>query len=232
MTKIYVISVENNNERRLFFSKSHTNLNFRYFNAIDLKGKKIPFINDYKIKINTNFSVGAFGCLLSHRRILKNFINSREEGYITILEDDINLNIKKYQYLIQKIDKAGDFDILFLGANNLNSYPIINIFNNKFLAFNLIAKPIEDTLYCSYAYIISRKGAMKLLKEMKIGTPIDYWNNYRNIEYRVIYPNIAVPNKYSLNSSITENKVIKKDFIIIWLIKCFYHNLFNNTKRK
>jgi GR25 family glycosyltransferase involved in LPS biosynthesis len=139
----------------------------------------------------------AIGCAISHLSVWKSFLKSKNshdshDSHAVIFEDDIIFDIKpsKFKKTIQfYIDKTpNDFDILYLGSfgnngsNNSNFFTwIMKVLNmsSKYKSVNeYISKP--DVALAAHAYILSRKGAKKLIKHLegKIHHHIDYCIQY------------------------------------------------------
>jgi len=147
-------------------------------NNITLKAK-------YTLKNPSSYddirSVGEIGCYLSHTNIWKEIVNNNYNNCI-IFEDDI-IPDKNYEKIIKYIQNVpDDYDIAYLGwwtrknMNNINK-------NSKWLyTINNSEKPNVLGLY---AYIISNKGAKKLLSkafpiDVQLDTYVSLYNNINN----------------------------------------------------
>jgi GR25 family glycosyltransferase involved in LPS biosynthesis len=118
------------------------------------------------------FSAGEIGVTYSHRAIWADIVKNNRQNAV-IFEDDVILseNFKKdLEELIRNIPE--DADVTFIGvgkrADKRLSYPNIDeIFRNfDHVPGNNVVAKIQPTnfLYGTYAYIVSAKGAEKLLK--------------------------------------------------------------------
>jgi glycosyl transferase family 25 len=207
--KTFVISLLSSYDRKESFNSENNWLEFEFFDAVDAKKSKIPFISSISRYFGSNdFSLGAFGCLLSHRRLWKKLLQSDYDSFI-IFEDDVIISENYFNNWLDILSAKNDYDVVFMGANNGLSVP--NFCKIKYISIGngFLAQPFYQTLYCAYAYIITKPGAVKMLSKTKIGYPVDYWglfNNLNELKLFVIYPNIARPSETALNSSIQANK--------------------------
>lgn len=147
-------------------------------NNITLKAK-------YTLKNPSSYddirSVGEIGCYLSHTNIWKEIVNNNYNNCI-IFEDDI-IPDKNYEKIIKYIQNVpDDYDIAYLGwwtrknMNNINK-------NSKWL-YTINNSGIPNVLGL-YAYIISNKGAKKLLSkafpiDVQLDTYVSLYNNINN----------------------------------------------------
>ena len=146
-----------NNVKQLINNQHLTN--YHIFKAIDgtklnrLRLLKEGFITEY---VKSNVKPGVIGCSLSHLNIWLNFVTSHQNNLI-VLEDDIDLtnNFKvKIALLLNNLPE--DYDICYLQLrDNLDpSFKRKTI--NKYLRNG-------SPQYGTVGYIISRKGANKLI---------------------------------------------------------------------
>lgn len=166
----FVIHLEKETARKPFFMKSISEAGFqdiRIVPAINAYNKKEieDALHLFKNpKIHTTVSKGGIGCLLSHLKLLKYIIDEKME-IATIFEDDVffhpHWNNLAPGYF-QRTPK--DFDILFIG-NQIDEC--------------LELKPLPNRItqcsnFCTHAYIITQKGAQKLLQLLLTW---DWWSN-------------------------------------------------------
>ena len=113
------------------------------------------------IRVYTTMTIGGIGCALSHYYIYK-YIVANKINRCLILEDDIEL---KPDFISKCIDinkqlhlnNETDFDLLFLGYHDTsNKYS--QEYKGIFRKFNRI--------YGLFGYIVSYKGAQKLLSNV------------------------------------------------------------------
>jgi len=132
-------------------------------------------LDNYRTK-HYELSYGAVGCYLSHVNLWKK-LEFNNLDYIIIFEDDAfpNFNFSYLQKIIINY-LPNDWDILLLGGK-YNRCKYINDYVRKIYSF-----------YETHAYIINKKGALKLLyKAFPLKKQIDSFlsdmtsNNYINI---------------------------------------------------
>jgi GR25 family glycosyltransferase involved in LPS biosynthesis len=151
-------------------------------------------LDNYR-KEHHELSYGAVGCYLSHINLWKK-LEIDNLDYIIIFEDDANpaFSFIELQEII-KNNAPNDWDIILFGGI-YNNYKNINNYIDKIYSF-----------YEMHAYIINKKGAIKLLsKAFPIKKQIDSWlsdlasNNYVNI-YGI------TQNKWSQNPQISNTDI-------------------------
>lgn len=166
--KNVVINLDRRPDRYEEFKKNAINIDYERFSAVDgklLKGNsQLQFIfdnNDY------NMRAGIVGCAMSHIKLYIELINSDYDAYC-ILEDDITFNTnfnKKYIHLLDQLSKT-DWDFVYLGHHlrypdkhpecfNKEKLPIIEKYD--------VQKSFENSIGGTGGYIITKKGAEKLL---------------------------------------------------------------------
>lgn len=161
--------------------------------TLDNIGYKHPYVNvslssqynlyNGRTKFRELPSKGALGCYLSHVTLWKKLLESNND-YMLIFEDDIipldnNLDDKINKLILEK----DDFDILLLGYK-IEDKETIKVSDNlsRCTFFVLL-----------HSYIISKKGAEKLLKyvfpiEMQLDNFIAF-NNLLNKDFKTYYCN-------------------------------------------
>ena len=168
---------------------SKNNITFEIFPAILKSNLKIDVLYANNILDNSNkLNTGEIACYLSHLEILKTFLNSNYDT-ILIFEDDLKIsydNLNKINLKKSLENIPSNFDILYLGkcweicskTEPFNSY------------WNTTYSPS-----CLHSYILSRKGATKILNlSYPIKIPFD------NVISRNIRKNKLIG--YSLKKSI------------------------------
>ncbi|QKF93916.1 glycosyl transferase family 25 [Fadolivirus algeromassiliense] len=171
------------------------------------KQGKEDALND-KQRVYTYLTVGGIGCALSHRKTYQKIIDDNISAAL-ILEDDITIddNFNENLNLLQnKI--PNDYDILFLGYHD-TSIKYLNKSNNAFYT-----KP--NKLYGLFGYIVTNKGARKLLNIFPITNQIDSEipNHFNEIlayavkpEYRLIFSDqSSIYTKFGTDIQIRKNK--------------------------
>lgn len=148
----------------------------------------------------------------SHIGVWRQVAASNNE-YVLVLEDDVwfqpqfaqNLN-KAWAEIMAESTTKGNFDILYL------SYEEVKHGAPKTFLSSQIFRPIRG-LWNLSGYVISRKGAEKLLRLLPCRGPVDLWLNHqfefidvRAIKKSVISqrPDISSTNSYSILPALTK----------------------------
>lgn len=180
--KIFVINLKNRKDRHDTMVKlaNFLNLNITFFDAINSEDVKKDTV--YNNKPN-HMKDGQLGCWISHMKIYEEIINDPSINMATILEDDIDIHIdiiKKTKIAIDSIYNK-DWDILFLGHCSKSEGNPENIID--------INAQLYKAQYpsCTHGYIITKKGAFKMLEYRNKPNYIDWQigdlglENYLNI---------------------------------------------------
>lgn len=177
----------------------------------------------------------SIGCALSHVNVWKTFLNT-DKKYAIVFEDDIILDDITYNLsevipvYVEQTPK--DFDILYLGSLGSDNTP--NFFTISMSLLNMSAeyKNINDYVkqpkvaLATHAYVISRSGAEKLLKNLdgNIHNHIDYC--IQNLYSKGILNNyITKPRllyQSSTDSNISNNVSNTHPIIINKILSNFY----------
>jgi glycosyl transferase family 25 len=140
-------------------------------------------------KEHYELSYGAVGCSLSHFNLWKKLELDNLDSII-IFEDDAypSFNFIELQEIINN-NVPNDWDIILFGGI-YNNYKNINNYIDKIYSF-----------YQTHAYIINKKGALKLLsKAFPIKKQIDSWLSDLASDYINIYG--ITKNKWTQNPQI------------------------------
>ena len=191
MIPVYVINLKHESDRMkntLNECRKNGLTRVKRINAVygkELKPREIEKNSSFMCSKFCTFS--TIGCAMSHKKAWETFLRSGNELGL-IFEDDIYIdNINFKEELKKKLNNVpNDFDILFLGCavgckkseSSLNVDNLVcgALYNNK--GYKRINKDIiiPETPLGLHAYIISRKGAQKLLSSIantKIYTHLD-----------------------------------------------------------
>lgn len=185
----YIISLKENIKQ--IAELKEKNINVKLIKGIDGKKLNLKTINKNTSNFWSKFGPrSAIGCGLSHLKTWKKFLKSKS-NYGVIFEDDIffdkQLNLKEeIEKFISHTPK--DFDILYTGTISENSIC-------KYLPFKIKdgGKIINEYIKIPYlalgahAYIISKKGAKKLINLLnnKIFHHIDFCMQYFAIKEKL-----------------------------------------------
>ena len=152
----------------------------------------ITYFYDTRIRLNgIHMTPGEFGCAWSHINLLQQLVNENDStNYYLILEDDVEL-IKPLDELYELLNHIPeDTDICHLAKSNWYPFQLTNQVNSYF--YECSKRFFNKTT----AYIISKKGAKKVLEYTKnsINVPAD---DLFNMIYRLT-PNFKfyVPTSY------------------------------------
>lgn len=176
-------------------------------------------ISDNVSNLYKNFGPkSAIGCAMSHLNTWKNFIENTNDEYAIIFEDDIILEkdfIKKLDIVLN--NTPNDFDVLYIGCfgceqnNNFNLFEylcsLIGMTSEHKKINNYISIP--KTAFATHSYILSRKGAKKLIENLdgNIHNHIDFCmqelSSKKKINSYVSTPRLAF--QTSTDNSVSEN---------------------------
>lgn len=111
---------------------------------------------------------GELGCAYSHLSIWRDIVKKNYNN-VLVFEDDI-FTYPGFKKTLINISKniPQDADLIFLSIHNANPKKLYRVRNNKYLS------KIKTLFTGTYSYIITNKGAQKLLSELKnINVTID-----------------------------------------------------------
>jgi glycosyl transferase family 25 len=203
------------------------------------KPKKIPhtYIKwKRRLYFGRDLTLGEFGCFYAHKRVLEKMI-VKNLPYALILEDDFIFLDSFKENIGHLINCSYDWELV-----RLISKPKLKRKLRKPVAelgMNNQLVRLGSAPGGAYAYLISKKGAEKLLKSMtKIWCPIDVlmgqpWKT--NLEILAVMPPIADVN-WSFDSAIGEER-FKKQQLKGWQKRIlpltrFYFKAFEGIYRK
>lgn len=223
MIKTYVISLKDQKERRVAIKKQlcAINLKFTFFDAVDGRSNNLLLDPSYsglkrRLYFGKDLTSPEIGALLSNREILKKIISGTDEVAL-ILEDDVILH-KDFLFTLNNLltSKAEWELVRFLGKSKMSEYrqrKICSLGKN----YNLVR--IGTSPGGSYAYIIKKTGAKKLLNAMKhIYFPPDIimgWPWKTHMGVMTVLPGIATWDK-SFDSSLDCPDRFKKNLLTGW----------------
>jgi glycosyl transferase family 25 len=214
---IYVINLKKDISKKEFMISqlSNLNLNYEFIDAVygkELNEKEVKGLTNLELTVNSigrGLSLGELGCALSHKSIYEKIIEKKQK-YALILEDDININSGVVDFLdnINKLPKNGE--LYLLGYQSDCGHKDIktktSIWKRKKITLNNYVGIPCETAYGAYGYLISLKGAKKLLSHLdKIILPLDHYTcafNYLN-NYLVSPRLIRINNELLLSSTIS-----------------------------
>jgi len=132
----------------------------------------------YNYNYFPSFTNGELGCFMSHLILWKKMIDKDIENAI-IFEDDCLFHESflptMNKVLTEDIKNIHDFPIIWIGGKMVDNYS--NHMNEK-ITENISIK-FEPHPYCTYSYILSKKGATILFKyvfnKFRGNLPVDYF---------------------------------------------------------
>jgi len=173
--------------------------NIYRFEAVDGQDEELIY-NEWAILDNPQFNPkdinfintrGAQGCILSHIKLWKYIIDNNIE-FATVFEDDIIFH-QHWNEIVNKYitETPNDYDIIYMGGQM--EY--------------VMGDPISSTMvWCTHAYIISLKGAKKILKAI-----LNHPNGIYALDSMLINYMIT----YLFKQSVSEDR---KDPPFIWYV--------------
>eukprot|EP00092_Neocalanus_flemingeri_P098726 GFUD01125898.1.p1 GENE.GFUD01125898.1~~GFUD01125898.1.p1 ORF type:complete len:476 (+),score=131.74 GFUD01125898.1:82-1428(+) len=168
--EVYLINLERRDDRfsRMKYNFEMLGVDYTLTPAVD--GRKIDqnYLIKNNIKMLPEFSepyhgrpltFGEIGCFMSHYKIWEDIIASEHET-VLVFEDDIRFEPyfgQKLEYLLEELRTIPDrWDLVFLGRKILH-----NSDEPWLLTSSQLVK--VDYTYWTLSYILTRKGAQKLL---------------------------------------------------------------------
>ena len=216
---IYCINLKHSIERNKFIKlQTNNKYNIKFIEAV--YGKDIPHIesSNYlkrskKYNLNNAISLNELGCLFSH---IKVFEESKNDDYIIVIEDDINLISFMNEYVASEISKIISKNVieclqLCIIVNENIHLPEIS--NFTLVDWNFYNKQNKFGCFWSTgAYIISkqaREHLIHLFYSNIILNPADFFI-YSNVSTKTLLPPIILPN-HELESTI-QNDVYSLEY--------------------
>lgn len=151
---ILYINLDKSYERNIYMKnlfKEYKIVNYHRIKAYDSKYEKPYIESNLKNSIGDKFTKEEYGCVCSHLKAIEYFYNEMDENEIIILEDDISFELcryfkKDFKSYLDEIPKDYDICLLYnsLGDTRLTNYK-------------------KDINQGTIAYLISRKGALKII---------------------------------------------------------------------
>ncbi len=196
---------------------------------------KVPFMRQLldlsHQRTGYRLNEGELGCLLSHRRVWYNIVQTKAEQdeLFLVCESDssiLNIELMKQQYNTI----AKQFDIFFWGAWE-GHMKLYRSTKKKLSVSWTIGTPFLKTVYCTYGYSLNKKGAAYLLKQtVKISHPVDqfkYFIKEGDIRIGGIVPELISTIGKKTSYIRPKRNFLKEFFILIVLdirntIICFF----------
>lgn len=206
---IFVINLAKDIDRRNYITKilySYTGGNINFIKAVNGKELSSFDVNNqfdtslaYK-RYGRTLNSGEIGCTLSHFKCYETLLKSNLD-YVLILEDDVTL-LDNLNVIIEYEE--------FLNTNK----PTILFLSGDYWFYSLKKMNLKRSIahvydaVGSYAYIINRAAAEKILKKNKRpGNVSDNWSLYRRQGVRLMaaFPYVVDANIENFESSIKQS---------------------------
>ncbi len=201
--KGYIISSKYENDRR-----ANVELLLNLFpelihqEAIYPQYQKIPFLNKLlslsKKRTGHQLRLGELGCLLSHRKIWREIINSKFHKNKNFLIFESDSEIKDFDFIKNQFENIENkYDLFFWGA--WEGYLKIYRSSKVKVENRSIGVPFIKSVYCTYGYSLNKKAAAYLLnKTKKINYPVDQFKRF--ISENELKIGAVIPEVISSNS--------------------------------
>ena len=241
--KIFIINLKSRNDRlmkmRLLIDTLNIDKNlieiFEAVDGMDITDSEInstlsiSALDTLYNKSNNHKDIrtkGAIGCYLSHYKIWEKVVNNNLDN-VLIFEDDLilDVDIKEFEEYLNSIPQ--DYDVAMLSwfslwfdlLNNPKKKIIINNYWNKYNSINVFS--------CG-SYLISRKGAEKLIKNaFPICYQVDAYINILNNIDTTFVRYIANISAFKQNNSKTDIQINCKECDITEKINTMYNKKYN-----
>ena len=234
LDKVYVINLKKDEEKRELMKKKlkKYNIEAEFIKAIDgnseviyekyLKKKKnyitIPFISKTGYLYR---SPGAYGCLLSHIKVIEDAIK-KKYNKICIFEDDIIFHknfLKNLKNSYEKL-KIPDYDILYLGTSEKYKFSFYDYYYSNFLTCGFFAVVLKSNIFIDLLNLMKREIYPDDMCLIKL-----------NCKKVVIYPNLIIANLTETKTFINDrnfNEIKEKYFLANWHLNNYDINYTKN----
>lgn len=253
--KIFIINLEKDVGRRRHMEDMVQGIRLEYEFVEAVEGSKIDASCrqlEFSDEIGRKLSAGEVGCLLSHQKIYSIIIEGNI-SYALILEDDVVIDGLFIREIECVLDTLESFDVCLLGYHTPTNakyqpvycqYGIVEL--DGTVKINYDKKPsgilqaktehyefykLLEKGYGAYGYVISKKGAEKLLEQNKSTImPIDnFTGDSAKNEVYCIYPQVV---RIQEDLSQESNLVPERSQAILYQKLLRYENEFNIINKK
>jgi GR25 family glycosyltransferase involved in LPS biosynthesis len=188
---VFLINLDRRKDRLERFNKTHPDLEKRILRMRAIDSKKLsltPKLARLFMPHDFNWKKSVMGCALSHLTVWMELLNDKPEvNTYLILEDDVRLD-KKWRSAWEEAQREKaipeDFDVVYLGGilppNKEGFESCVEKVNHYVgrVKENTVFGQKEPNRYfhfCAYAYVLSKKGAMKIIEFLK--SKNGYWTS-------------------------------------------------------
>lgn len=224
--QIFVISLQNSTDRRNSITTQCERLGVKpvFIDAIygkDLSSSDIEkYCDQEKAKqlFGRELLLGEIGCALSHKKVYQKIVDE-DIPYAIVLEDDAIIENEFIEAIKLTLASDVNWELVLLGhhkdASRGMSSPL-SIWEKAYLNSVYTLNRLADFGFGTYGYIISNRGANKLLLKIRsISRPIDHYTYDSNmVNVYAIFPTVVEIN-YDFDNIIDDTKIrsIQKDNI-------------------
>jgi GR25 family glycosyltransferase involved in LPS biosynthesis len=196
--QVYVVNLDKRKDRWEQLVEAEPKLQHRLtrISAVDGQTLKMsPFIYRLFEKNDFKWKKSVMGCDLSHISIWSRILSEPSGNFFLVLEDDVRFVdgwMDKWNEYMNTIPE--DADLLYLGGilpPNKQVYPLVSEQVNPYWSRILpntyfTPVPTPHFHFCTYSYIITRKGAQKLMEyinysDRKVFTGCDHLLSHPSI---------------------------------------------------
>jgi GR25 family glycosyltransferase involved in LPS biosynthesis len=209
---IKVVNLKRREDRRMQMEeqlKKANITNFDFFVAVD--GKELQSsVELYSLFEDNDFNYkkGVVGCALSHIQLWNELLNDKSTDYYVVLEDDVVLcdNFKTYLDIVCKLFIEQKLEHLALGEYKSNKK-----FPEENYKFRVYSKDLYKEWHTSFAYIISKQAALKIINYINncsikcaIDNPQAFGNilTYSALNYKLV--NAEIVNEFGSDIQLDE----------------------------
>ena len=173
--KTYIINMDKDTERLRKVKKQLDDYDISNYERIQgVNGKELTEVQleNATSKICKEYCIkSSIGCAMSHIKVYKKIVDNNDSSAL-ILEDDVVFEDDFKSRLLKKTsDVPKDFDIVYIGCNQCNKKGDIKSIADLYsLTFKSKYENINESVFVPrmafalHAYIVSNKGARKLLE--------------------------------------------------------------------
>ncbi len=193
---ISIISLEKDETRRtrLLSELSPFNVNINIISAVN--GKELSaeeYFNQYKCESSkfggrTFLTPSELGCILSHKKALKEFLVSSND-WLLVLEDDVSIvnDISHIEYELGRLDNNGIY--ILGGQDGLKSFSRVLFKKSNLHDYSRVIFKTYRWIYRTCCYLISRDSAVEIYNLMLL-------NRFMADDWKYIIKNTAITDIY------------------------------------
>jgi glycosyl transferase family 25 len=180
---IWIISLPRSVERRAIMADHMNSLGFPYEFVDAVDGSKLSaeelaalYSREEAFRLlDRPLTHGEIGCALSHLELCRRLIDSGLEEAI-VLEDDARLEPALREVMERRHLLPEGWDLIHLHIGNPAALPLVSIWGKRSLGGSHKSVRFTTPVDGSYAYLLRRSGAEKILKQgYPVRLPADHY---------------------------------------------------------